>query len=232
MELKLYDPKGKKTTKSIALPEVFKIDDKKNHAAHILYEVTRAYLINQRQGTASTKTRGEVDGGSKKPWRQKHTGNARAGSIRSPLWRKGGIIFGPKPKKWHIDVPRAKKRLALRIALAEKIKEDAIIAVENFSIIEGQIPKTKFVADFLKKVGISDNSKPIILSDIKIDPVLQKSLRNIPNLEYKISGDLNAYDILHASRIIITSAALEALISRIAVQEECSKEKSDKPSAS
>ena len=224
MEIKLYDQKGKKIS-DVSAPSVFNIDGssqqqegkksaRKRNLTHLLYEVSRAYLINRRSGTASTKTRGEVDGGSKKPWRQKHTGNARAGSIRSPLWRKGGIIFGPKPKEWRIEIPRAKKRLALAAAIAEKIKEGTLVIIEKFDI-GVEKPKTKVVAGLLKNIGAPLGNKPVVLADVKIDPNFQLASRNIPNLDYKISADLNAYEVLRASFVIITREAFDMLALRL-----------------
>ncbi|PKN01343.1 MAG: 50S ribosomal protein L4 [Elusimicrobia bacterium HGW-Elusimicrobia-1] len=207
MEIKIYDKAGK-VTGNLAAPQ--ELLDKKV-SKHVLYEAARTYLANQRSGTASTKTRAEVSGGGKKPWKQKHTGNARAGSTRSPLWRKGGIIFGPKPKEWRIDVPRAKKRLAAGFAFALKIKAGEVIIVEDFGLSD---PKTRLAADMLKKLG-AGSSKSVLLADSKIEPNMKTASRNIPGVEYKLAADVNAYELMRSSRFIITKSGYETLLKRL-----------------
>src|SRR3989338_3711360 len=128
MEIEQLNSEGKSTGKA-RLPESWFADSKMNR--HLVHEVVTAYLANQRKGTHSTKTRSEVSGGGKKPWKQKHTGRARAGSSRSPLWRGGGIIFGPKPRSYRRDLPQAKVRIALIQILAEKAKTGTIVVSEK-----------------------------------------------------------------------------------------------------
>ncbi|MDI6757719.1 MAG: 50S ribosomal protein L4 [Endomicrobiia bacterium] len=207
MEIKIYDKEGK-VLGSLDAPCALL---EKKISKHVLYEASRVYLNNQRSGTASTKTRAEVSGGGKKPWKQKHTGNARAGSSRSPLWRKGGIVFGPKPKEWRIDVPRAKKRLAVAGALADKIKSGSIVAVEDFSIPEA---KTRLAASLIAKLGAA-TGKSVLLADSKIDANMRTASRNIPGVEYKLASDVNAYELMRASRFIITKSGYETLIKRL-----------------
>ncbi|MCS7228331.1 MAG: 50S ribosomal protein L4, partial [Endomicrobia bacterium] len=122
------------------------------HPEYILHEYVVAYLNNQRRGTHSTKTRAEVKGGGRKPWVQKHTGRARQGSIRSPLWRKGGVVFGPKPADYYINLPKKKKKLAKYLSLVEKIKSNNIIVVKNFELKSN---KTKEAIQILKQLKLN-----------------------------------------------------------------------------
>src|SRR5579872_6740715 len=136
-----------------------------------LHQVLVAYANNLRQGTSSTKTRGLVSGGGRKPWKQKGTGNARSGSNRSPLWRKGGIIFGPLPRSYRIDVPASKKLLALQTALAEKAKASEIAVIESIEFKEG---KSKQASDLLQKAGVG---RRLMLVVDKKDPMLKRAAR-------------------------------------------------------
>jgi large subunit ribosomal protein L4 len=142
----------------------------------LIHEVVTAYLANQRRGTHSTKTRGEVSGGGLKPWKQKHTGNARAGSIRSPLWRHGGITFGPKPRSYVQAVPPAKRRLALRAVLSSFAADGKLTVVDQFSVAE---PKTKHVAAMVAALKLGPKS--IVVVD-DITPVLDRAARNLAGL--------------------------------------------------
>jgi large subunit ribosomal protein L4 len=137
--LDVLNSKGQKAGSVELADAVFKV----KAPSTLIHEVVTAYLANQRRGTHSTKTRGEVSGGGLKPWKQKHTGNARAGSIRSPLWRKGGITFGPKPRSYVQAVPPAKRRLALRAVLSSFVADGKLTVVDQFLLAE---PKTKHVA--------------------------------------------------------------------------------------
>lgn len=176
-------------------------------AAHIVHRALVRQMTNSRQGTASTKTRSEVRGGGRKPWRQKGTGRARAGSIRSPLWRGGGVIFGPKPRDFNIKLNRKERRLALRTAFVSRI--DDLIVVEEFSN-ELQRPKTKEMVAALARWGAAPEQKSLlILSEISENVLL--SARNIENLKLIAADQLNVYDLLHADKIVVTSAALEKI---------------------
>ncbi len=180
---------------------------KEETAAHIVHRALVRQMTNARQGTASTKTRSEVRGGGRKPWRQKGTGRARAGSIRSPLWRGGGVIFGPKPRDFNLKLNRKERRLALRTALVSRV--DDLIVVEEFSN-ELSRPKTKELIAALTRWGVEpDNKALLILSDIAENIYL--SARNVENLKLIPADQLNVYDLLHADKIVVTASALEKI---------------------
>ncbi|MFN6572727.1 50S ribosomal protein L4 [Dendronalium sp. ChiSLP03b] len=180
---------------------------KEETAAHIVHRALVRQQTNARQGTASTKTRAEVRGGGRKPWRQKGTGRARAGSIRSPLWRGGGVIFGPKPRDFNLKLNRKERRLALRTALVSRI--DDLIVVEEFSN-ELTRPKTKELIAALARWGAEPENKTLlILSEIAENVYL--SARNVENLKFIAADQLNVYDLLHADKIVVTASALEKI---------------------
>ncbi|MCH9030966.1 MAG: 50S ribosomal protein L4 [candidate division Zixibacteria bacterium] len=170
----------------------------------VVHQYVVNYLANQRQGTSSTKGRSEVSGGGKKPWRQKGTGRARAGTSRSPLWRGGGIIFGPKPRSFKHDFPKRLKRIALKSALSDKAREGRIKALEGISFSE---VKTKAFAEMLKSLGL-ENKKALIL-DEGVNDNAKLSARNIPNVRYRSASLLNAYEALDADTIFFTKAGLK-----------------------
>ncbi|MFM2063495.1 MAG: hypothetical protein RLZZ507_3165 [Cyanobacteriota bacterium] len=176
-------------------------------AAHIVHRALVRQMTNSRQGTASTKTRSEVRGGGRKPWRQKGTGRARAGSIRSPLWRGGGVIFGPKPRDFNIKLNRKERRLALRTAFVSRVED--LIVVEEFSN-ELQRPKTKEMVAALARWGAAPEQKSLlILAEMAENVIL--SGRNIENLKVIAADQLNVYDLLHADKIVVTPSALEKI---------------------
>ena len=175
----------------------------------LLWQAVRNRLANRRQGTADTKTRGEVSGGGKKPWRQKHTGRARAGSIRSPLWRKGGTIFGPHPRDYRYSLPQTLRRKALAAAVQAKVSQEAVMAVETW---EGFSPKTKALSQFLKKIQISGGALLVVE---RSHPTLVRIARNLPKVDVKAVSDLNSYDLLVHPRVVFTQEGwkqLEALV--------------------
>lgn len=177
---------------------------KEENASHIVHRALVRQLHNARQGTASSKTRAEVRGGGRKPWRQKGTGRARAGSIRSPLWRGGGVIFGPKPKDYHKKMNRKERKLALRTAFSSRSED--IIVVENFTEQMSR-PKTKELVSALMRWGVgSDDKVLLIVSDISDNVYL--SARNISSLKLLKASSLNVYDLLVAQKIVITSDAI------------------------
>jgi large subunit ribosomal protein L4 len=177
---------------------------KEENASHIVHRALVMQTTNARQGTASTKTRAEVRGGGRKPWRQKGTGRARAGSIRSPLWRGGGVIFGPKPKDFNVKMNRKERRLALRTAFMSR-NEDTVV-VEAFGE-QLERPKTKEIVSALSRWGADPESKVlIVLSEIPENVYL--SVRNISNIKTILANSLNIYDILAADKIVVTSEAL------------------------
>ena len=170
----------------------------------LFYEVVRMSLASQRKGSASTKNRASVRGGGAKPWRQKGTGRARAGSRRSPLWRGGGTIFGPMPRDYSFSVPKKAKQAALRAALTLKRQEGKLILLDNFPL--GGF-KTRQVLEVLKKFQVED---ALIVSDEK-SIFLKRSARNIPNLQVIRSEGLNVYDILNHEHLILLSPAVERI---------------------
>jgi large subunit ribosomal protein L4 len=203
-EIELKDihnqPKG-----MITLPSVFGYAARKD----ILHTSVKNYLANNRQGTHATKTRGLVSGGGKKPWRQKHTGKARAGSIRSPLWRKGGTIFGPQPREYGYSLIKSLKRRALGEALSAKFIDNEVLIVNSITI---QPPKTKQMVAILKNLGILGKSTLIVLHEK--DENIMLSSRNIPGVETIAASDLNPYVLLTHTMILFTRDAIEA-ISRV-----------------
>lgn len=173
-------------------------------ASHIVHRALVRQTTNARQGTASTKTRAEVRGGGRKPWRQKGTGRARAGSIRSPLWRGGGVIFGPKPRDYDLKMNRKERRLALRTAFAGRI--DDLIVVEEFGN-QFDRPKTKDLVQAIARWGSEpENNTLLILSERTENVYL--SARNIEKLKLIAADQLNVYDLLRADKIVITASAL------------------------
>lgn len=173
---------------------------------YILHEYVVAYLANQRQGTHSTKTRAEVRGGGRKPWPQKHTGRARHGSIRSPLWRKGGVVFGPKPRDYSIELPKKKKVLAKYLSIIEKLKSNSVIVVNNFEL---QTYKTAEVVKILKRLNV--NSDKVLIVDKNFSTNVKLATRNLENVMINRLQDLNAYNILYNDKIIFTKEAFLSL---------------------
>ncbi len=177
---------------------------KEENAEHIVHRALVRQLNNGRQGTASSKTRAEVRGGGRKPWRQKGTGRARAGSIRSPLWRGGGVIFGPKPRDYSTKMNRKERRLALRTALNSR-NEDTII-VENFAE-QLERPKTKEIISALERWGVETTAKVLLILDDIPDNVYL-SVRNVSTVKLIKATNLNVFDLLHANKIVMTNEAL------------------------
>lgn len=176
--------------------------------SHILHRAVVRQLANARQGNASSKTRAEVRGGGRKPWRQKGTGRARAGSNRSPLWRGGGVIFGPKPRDYSVKMNRKERRLALRTAL--NTQAENLIIVENFAEQLSQ-PKTKELTSALARWGVTGKDKVLlILSEVSENVYL--SARNISNIKIIRADSINVYDLLVASKLVATSDALAKIL--------------------
>ena len=175
----------------------------------LLVQAVAMYRANARAGTASTKTRGDVSGGGKKPWKQKHTGRARAGSTRSPLWRHGGSVFGPRPRDFSYQLPKAIRRRALLESLKGKLRDQEVVVVNQLEAAE---PKTKPFSGLAKLFGITRRS--IIVSDAFSEP-LRKSLRNLADFELCRAADLNAFDVLNAEKVVVTKPALATLEQRV-----------------
>jgi large subunit ribosomal protein L4 len=177
---------------------------KEENASHIVHRALVRQLANERQGTACTKTRSEVRGGGRKPWRQKGTGRARAGSIRSPLWKGGGVIFGPKPRDYSIKMNRKERRLALTTALSNRAED--IVVVEDFADKLPR-PKTKEITGALSRWGVADAQKVLLIVAEKNDSVFL-SVRNIASVKLMQAGHLNVYDLLAADKIVATQSAI------------------------
>jgi len=169
----------------------------------VIHEAVNNYLANQRQGTHATKTRGLISGGGKKPWRQKHTGRARAGSIRSPLWRGGGTVFGPKPRDYSYNLPKNVKKLALMTALSEKLSDGEFVIINNLSI---EKPRTKEIITALKNFGLTGKSVLIVLPEN--DNTIALSVRNVPGVSITRAADLNIYDVVVHNILLMTKEAV------------------------
>jgi large subunit ribosomal protein L4 len=215
--LPIYNTEGKETD-SLKLDQGI-FDGIVN--ADAIHQAVLAYRAGQRKGLASTKTMGEVSGGGRKPWRQKGTGRARVGSIRSPLWRHGGVIFGPHPRDFSYTIPVKIKNLALKSSLNAKINENNFIVLDNFKIEQ---PKTKEAVKILsnlkigrlkdKKNSKTKTIKTLLLSD-KLDKNLRLALRNIDFLSINRAQDTHAYEVLAANKLIVTRDGLRELTNRL-----------------
>jgi large subunit ribosomal protein L4 len=169
----------------------------------VLHQVVKAYLANQRQGTASTKTRAEVAGSTKKVWRQKGTGRARQGSIRAPHWRGGGIAFGPRPRDYNQEVPRKVKALARRSAFNARALREEIAVIERFDV---DAPRTKLIVDLLRKLGAAEKKVLILTSGINSNVYL--SARNLQGVAVLPFHEVSAYDLMTANEVVIEADAL------------------------
>jgi large subunit ribosomal protein L4 len=172
---------------------------------HLLHEVVRMQLANRRQGTAQTKGRSDVSGGGKKPWKQKGTGRARAGSTRSPLWRHGGTVFGPHPRSYELGVPKAIRRQALLAALTSKAQAGAIRILESLGL---ERPSTKAMVALLKGAGVA--GKALVVLPAR-DETLEKSARNLPAVRVLTVQGLNVYDVLKAVTLVLTPEGVHTL---------------------
>lgn len=182
-----------------------------------IYQAVCAYRANQRKGLASTKTRGEVSGGGKKPWRQKGTGRARVGSIRSPLWRHGGVIFGPHPRDFSYRVPARIKGLALRSALNAKVIENNIIILDGLKL---DSPKTREVSKILSNLKLNLAGQGRLANLLLLDTIdnnLRLALRNINSIDVNLAKDTHAYEILSHRKIIFTKKGIEELADRLKI---------------
>jgi len=175
----------------------------------LLAQAVRLYRMSQRAGTASTKTRADVSGGGKKPWRQKHTGRARAGSIRSPLWRGGGIVFGPHPRAFGDPVPTQIRRRALQESLKGKLHDQQLVILKE---LRAEEPKTKPFAGLAKTFEVTGRS--VIVLEAFVKPLV-RSLRNLQAFELKRADDLNALDVVNAQKVLVTRGAFERLQARL-----------------
>jgi large subunit ribosomal protein L4 len=169
---------------------------------HLLWEAVQSHLQNLRQGNASTKTRGEVSGGGKKPWKQKGTGRARAGSNRSPLWYHGGVSFGPKPRDYTWEMPKQLRRQAMRCALSAKLADGELLVLDDLKL---QAAKTKEMASFLKKVSPSGRTTVVLGGP---DASIQLSSRNLKSVRILVPQNINTYDLIDCQCLLLTKAAV------------------------
>lgn len=178
---------------------------------HLMHLALRRQLNNARQGLACAKTRAEVSGGGKKPWKQKGTGRARAGSLRSPLFAGGGVIFGPKPRSYAFNMPQKARQLALKSALSARSEQ--MVVVKDFSTISE--PKTKLMVSALKSLNVS--GKTLIVADFKSDENknLELSARNIPSVKVILPSNLNVKDLLEADFVVITESAVNDITEKL-----------------
>lgn len=203
MQLEVYKKDGSKSGEKVTLaPEIFEITPND----HAIYQMVRSIQANQRQGTHKVKGRSEVRGGGKKPFKQKKTGRARAGTTRSPLWVGGGSIFGPHPHDYVVKLPAKVKTLARKSALSYKAKDNSIVVVEDFSL---DAPKTKEIASVLKALALQ-GKKTLFLTP-KTDKVLFKSGRNIATLNVKEADKASTFEILNNQVLVIQKSAVDVL---------------------
>jgi large subunit ribosomal protein L4 len=203
MEIEVYKKDGKPSGEKVTLPPaIFEIQP--NDQA--IYEAVTAYQANHRQGTHKTKTYGEVRGSGKKLWKQKHTGRARIGAVRSPLWKGGGTIFGPMPRDYSRKLPRQIVRLARKSALSHKAKDGAIKVIEDFTL---DAPKTKEMAAILNALQLSGKKTLLLLT--KTDNAVWKSGRNIASLNILEASKASTYEILDNRMLLIQKSAIDVL---------------------
>ena len=197
-KIAIVDSNGKQVNEIELSESVFGIEP--NMSA--VHSVVVNYLANQRQGTQSTKTRGEVSGGGKKPWRQKGTGRARQGSTRATQWRHGGIALGPKPRSYRFVLNKKLRRLAMKSVLSAKVAEDNMIVVDSFALDEFS---TKSVVKLLDAVG-ADRKALIVIPEN--DKKIVRSARNIPGVKTALVNTINVYDILNADKLVVIKGAV------------------------
>jgi large subunit ribosomal protein L4 len=170
----------------------------------VVHQVVVAQLANKRQGTQSAKTRSEVRGGGRKPWRQKGTGRARAGTIRSPLWRGGGVVFAPKPRDYSQKVNKKMNRLAMKSVFSAKVAENEMIVLDAIAL---DVPKTKEIVKILSNI----NAEKALLVLPEKDDAIVRSANNIPKVDTTTVSELNVYDMLKYDNLVVTKAALEKI---------------------
>ncbi len=201
IKVQVFDNSGN-PLEDISLPE-------ERFGGKVRRELLRDTIImheaNHRRGTASTKTRGEVKGGGRKPWKQKHTGRARAGDIRSPIWRGGGVVFGPRPRDYSFSMHRKARKVALQSAILSKLIDNEVILING---LELDSPSTKKMATLLKCLDIRESCL-IVMQEF--DETIWKSTRNIHNVKLRVASDLNAYDVIKYKKLLIVKDVLDGL---------------------
>jgi len=203
VEVRAYNADGAPRARAVKLPA-----DPFDGVVHesAMHQAVKVYLANQRQGTAKTKTRSFVSGGNQKPWKQKGTGRARQGSIRSPLWPGGATTFGPQPRDYRMAIPKKLRWLARRSAFNARAREESLTIIAPLVFAE---PKTKQLASLISKMGLDGHKVLVLTSELNQNVVL--SARNMPLVDVMRYGDVSTYDILHADAIVIEEAALGSL---------------------
>lgn len=200
MEIAVFDREGK-TVDQLVIEEM--VDEGMN--THLLFLAVKSYLDNQRRGTAKTKTRGEVSGGGRKPWRQKGTGRARHGSIRSPIWRGGGVVFGPRPRSYYFSLNKKEKRQAMLQSLLAKIKEGSLRVVENLLLEQ---PKTKEAVKLLTNLGLKGSTLVVTVS--KNENIL-RSFSNLENVDVLPVNSVSTYHLLKFENVVFEKPAFLSL---------------------
>ena len=207
MAKEILNTKGEKLGEITLSENVFGVEPN----LHVMHLALRRQLNNARQGSACTKTRAEVSGGGKKPWKQKGTGRARAGSLRSPLFAGGGVIFGPKPRSYSFNMPQKARQLALKSALSAKSEQ--LVVVKDFSTLSEA--KTKLMVSALKSLNVS--GKVLVIADTKAEENknLELSARNIPSVKVILPTNLNVKDLVEADYVVITESAVNDITARL-----------------
>ena len=200
----VFNMDGKKVGETDLTDEVFGVPVKQ----HILHTVVRMQMANRRAGTAATKGRAQVRGGGQKPYRQKGTGRARAGSRRSPLWRGGGVVFGPSPRSYSYKVPKKVRRQALKMALTSKLQGEALIVVDRLDL---EAVKTK---QFVKVMAALKANEALIVTDRRIEN-LELSSRNVPHVKVLRSDGLNVYDVLRFKSLVLLEPSVKQIAERL-----------------
>jgi len=204
LKVQVLDKSGNKVKEISAPKEIFSYDVKSS----LLYEAVLNYQANQRRGTASTKSRGQVRGSGRKPWKQKGTGRARAGSIRSPLWRKGGITFGPKPRNYGYSLPKKAKKNALKSALSMRLAESQLLIIKELDLKESKTKEGAKLMDVL-------NLDSALIVDTQENKNLFLSLRNIPNIKTVDYNQVNIYDVLNYKWLVFTEKSFKVFVEKL-----------------
>jgi len=207
MEIKVVNPQNQEVGTVEIREEIAKAPIK----SHAVWETVKWQLAKRRRGTHSTKTRGEVRGGGRKPWPQKHTGRARQGSIRAPQWVGGGVVHGPKPRDYSYNLPKKVRKVALRSVISGRIQEGSFIIVEDFSF---DAPKTKKALEFLRNLGL-ENEKVLLVVPSEFDENTYLSFRNLPNVKVLPIEGLNVYDVLCYDKCVFFKSTLPKLEERL-----------------
>jgi large subunit ribosomal protein L4 len=203
MKVKVLDIKGQETGRQVDLPDsLFGIEP----SEHAIYLASKQFQANNRQGTAKSKERGEIAGSTRKIKRQKGTGTARAGSLKNPLFRSGGRVFGPQPRDYRQKLNKKQKALARASALSVKAQKGDILVVEDFSFDK---PQTKAYADVIKNLQLNNLNALHVVSEV--DNTLYLSMRNVPKVEMRVVNDINTYEILKAKKVVFAESSIEKM---------------------